>query len=52
MLIIVLIIILGLLLVGGGAGYRRSGYAGLWPTALLLVLLLGLWLTGNLTLHR
>ncbi len=49
--VLVRIVIL-LLLVGGRAGYRRRGYAGLWPTALLLVLLLGLWLTGNLTLHR
>ncbi len=52
MLVLVLLVILLLLLVGGRAGYRRRGYAGLWPTALVLLLLLALWLTGNLTLTR
>jgi hypothetical protein len=35
---------------GGGWGYSRYGYVGFSPLALILIILLVLWLTGNLGL--
>ena len=50
-----LLIILGVLLVvalfGGGWGYSRYGYGAWSPLLLVLVILLILWLTGNLALR-
>ena len=47
MLTILLLVLLVVLLAGGGWGYGRYGRAGLSPAALVL---LALWLTGNLRL--
>lgn len=48
MLTIILIILLVLALGGGGWGYSRWGIVGLSPAGILLLILLVLWLTGNL----
>lgn len=48
MLTIILIILLVLLIGGGGWGYSRYGIVGFSPLGLVLVVLLILWLTGNL----
>jgi hypothetical protein len=45
-----LIIVLVLALVGGGFGHSRFGYAGWSPAGIILVILIVLYLTGNL--HR
>jgi len=45
-----LIILLVLSAVFGGWGHRRWGYTGWSPLGIVLVLLLLLWLTGNLGL--
>lgn len=45
-----LVILLVVALVGGGAGHSRFGYAGWSPAGILIVILLVLLLTGNL--HR
>lgn len=50
MLMIILIVLLVLALGGGGLGYSRFGYAGMSPAGLILLVLLVMWLTGNL--HR
>ena len=50
MLTLLLIVLLVQLLAGGGLGYGRYGSAGLSPAALVLIVLLVLWLTGNLRL--
>ncbi len=50
MLTILLVVLLVVLLAGGGWGYGRYGRASLSPAALILVVLLALWLTGNLRL--
>lgn len=48
MLMVLLIVVLVVALAGGGFGHSRFGYAGWSPAAIILVVLLGLWLTGNL----
>jgi hypothetical protein len=48
MLTIILIILLVLALGGGGWGYSRWGLVGMSPAGILLLVLLVLWLTGNL----
>jgi hypothetical protein len=48
MLTIILIVLLVLALGGGAWGHSRYGAAGWSPVGLLLVILLVLWLTGNL----
>jgi hypothetical protein len=48
MLMIVLIVLLVLALGGGGWGYSRYGAAGWSPAGLLVLVLVVLWLTGNL----
>lgn len=50
MLMIILIVLLVLALGGGGFAQSRYGFAGWSPALLILVLLVVLWLTGNL--HR
>ena len=49
MLALLLSILLVLFLAGGGWGYGRYGNAGLSPAAVILLILLVLWLTGNLS---
>jgi hypothetical protein len=48
MLTIILIVLLVLALGGGAWGHSRYGAVGWSPVGLLLVILLLLWLTGNL----
>jgi hypothetical protein len=48
MLLILLIIILVLSLGGGGWAHSRYGYVGWSPAGLILLVLVILWLTGNL----
>lgn len=48
MLTILLILVLVLALGGGGWGYSRYGYVGMTPAGLILLVLIVLWLTGNL----
>jgi hypothetical protein len=43
----ILFILLVLALLGGGLGHSRFGYAGWSPAAVLLVVVLVLFLTGN-----
>ena len=51
MLLILLIVVLVLALGGGGYGYRRWGYAGMSPAAVILLILAVLYFTGNLSLR-
>lgn len=48
MLTIILIILLVLALGGGGWGFSRWGVVGLSPAGIILLVVLILWLTGNL----
>ncbi len=48
MLFIILAVLLIMALAGGGWGYSRYGYAGWSPAGILVLLLVLLWLTGNL----
>lgn len=48
MLTIILIILLVLALGGGGWGFSRWGIVGMSPAGIVLLVLLILWLTGNL----
>lgn len=48
MLILLFLVLLLLALGGGGWGYSRYGYVGFSPAALIVVLLLVFWMTGNL----
>lgn len=50
MLLWILLILLVISVGGGGWGYSRWGYAGLSPAGVVLLILVVLWLTGNL--HR
>jgi hypothetical protein len=43
----ILFILLVVALVGGGLGHGRFGYAGWSPAAVLVVVLLVMFLTGN-----
>ena len=45
---IILAVALLFALAGGGYGHRRYGYAGWSPAGIIIVVLLLLWLTGNL----
>jgi hypothetical protein len=46
MILVLLIVII--LLAGGGFGYSRYGLAGFSPLGIIILVLLILWLTGNL----
>jgi len=48
MLLIVLLVVLVLSLGGGGWGYSRYGAVGMSPAGLVVLVLVVLWLTGNL----
>jgi hypothetical protein len=48
---IILIVLLVLAVAGGGWGYSRFGYVGMSPAGLILLLLVIMWLTGNLHFH-
>jgi len=48
MLLIILFVLLAVALAGGGWGHSRYGYTGWSPAGLILVVLLCLWVTGNL----
>ncbi len=48
MLLIVLVVVLLFALGGGGWGHTRYGYASWSPAGLILLVLVVLWLTGNL----
>jgi hypothetical protein len=48
MLLMLLIVFLVLALAGGGWGHSRYGYAGWSPAGLIVLLLVVLWVTGNL----
>jgi hypothetical protein len=50
MLMILLIVLLVLAIGGGTWGYSRYGAAGWSPAGLVVVILLLLWMTGNLHL--
>lgn len=50
MLMLILLILLVAALAGGGWGHSRYGYAGWSPAGILIVILIVLFLTGNL--HR
>jgi hypothetical protein len=50
MLALILVILLVLFLAGGTLNYRRWGYGGMSPAALIAVILVILLLTGNLHL--
>jgi len=46
-LLIFLVILLVLAMGGGGWGHSRYGYVGWSPAGVIVLILLGLWLTGN-----
>jgi hypothetical protein len=48
MLFMLIIVLLVLALAGGGWGYSRFGYAGWSPAGIILLVIILLWLTGNL----
>ena len=48
MLLALILVLVVLSLAGGGWGYSRYGYVGFSPMGLILVVVLCLWLTGNL----
>jgi len=48
MILTVLVVLLVLAVLGGGFGHSRFGYGGWSPAGLLLLVLVVLWLTGNL----
>ena len=48
MLFIFFVVLLVVALGGGGWGHSRYGYAGWSPAGLILLVMLGLWVTGNL----
>jgi hypothetical protein len=50
MLLMIVVVLLVLSLAGGGWGYSRYGYAGWSPAGLVVLIILVLWLTGNLRL--
>ncbi len=49
MLTIILVVLLVLALAGGGWGHSRAGLVGWSPAGLILLLLLVLYFTGNLS---
>ena len=44
----ILVVLLLIALIGGGIGQSRYGYAGWSPAGLIVLVLLIMWLTGNL----
>lgn len=48
MLFTILIVLLIVGLIGGGWGHSRYGYAGWSPAGIVLLVLFGFWITGNL----
>jgi hypothetical protein len=48
MLLVFLVVLMVVALGGGGWGHSRYGYVGWSPAGLILLVVLGLWLTGNL----
>lgn len=48
MLLTILVIILVIALLTGGFGFRSYGYTALSPLAIVLIVILLLWATGNL----
>ena len=48
MLLVFLVVLMVLALGGGGWGHSRYGYVGWSPAGLILLVVLGLWFTGNL----
>ena len=44
----ILVVLLLIALIGGGVGQSRFGYAGWSPAGLIVLVLLVMWLTGNL----
>lgn len=48
MLALILLVLLVLFLAGGALNYGRWGYGGMSPAAIIAVILLLLWVTGNL----
>lgn len=50
MIMTILLVLVVLALVGGGLGHSRFGYAGWSPAGLLIVILVVLFVTGNLRL--
>jgi hypothetical protein len=48
MLLTILLVVLVIAVLGGGYGHSRVGYVGWSPTAIILVVLLVLFLTGHL----
>jgi hypothetical protein len=51
MVTILIIVLLVVALGGGGWGYSRYGTIGFSPAGLILLVLLIMWLTGNLHVH-
>lgn len=51
MLLTIIIVLLVLSLIGGGWGYSRWGALGWSPAGVILLVLLILWLTGNIRVH-
>lgn len=51
MLLVILIVLFVLAVGGGGWGHSRYGYVGWSPAGIMLLVLLGFWLTGHVTLH-
>lgn len=48
MLMTLLLVLVVLALVGGGLGHSRFGYAGWSPAGILVIILVVLFVTGNL----
>lgn len=48
MILTIIVVLLVLALVGGGFGHSRHGFVGWSPAGLILLVLVVLWLTGNL----
>lgn len=52
MLLLIIVVLLLIALFGGGWGYNRYGAAGFSPLAILVIILVVLWLSGNLVIGR
>lgn len=48
MLMIILLLLFVVALAGGGYGHSRYGYVGWSPAGLVLLVVVGLWVTGYL----
>jgi hypothetical protein len=49
-MLIILVVLLFLALAGGGWGHSRYGYVGWSPAGLIVLVLVVMWVTGNLRL--